>query len=169
MIDLVSAAARFLTRVAAVFLLAMVAINVVDVGLREGLNAPIFGTHEIVVFMLAAVAFLAIPEVFLRDQHITIELIDQVIPDRAANWLRAFGSLCALVYIVLLAWFMGQPALDYIEFNEITMDLQIPLIWQAALILTGMATAAIAAFVLLLRDIGRATGQDGGRDGRRTE
>lgn len=36
MINVVSAAARFLTRVAAIFLLAMVAINVIDVGLREG-------------------------------------------------------------------------------------------------------------------------------------
>ena len=156
MVNVVSAAARFLTRVAAIFLLAMVAINVIDVGLREGFNAPIFGTHEIVVFMLAAVAFLAIPEVFLRDQHITIELIDQVIPDRAARWLRAFGSLCALVYITLLAWHMVQPALDYIEFDEITMDLQLPLIWQAALILTGLGTAVIAASALLLRDIGQA-------------
>ena len=156
MINVVSAAARFLTRVAAIFLLAMVAINVIDVGLREGFNAPIFGTHEIVVFMLAAVAFLAIPEVFLRDQHITIELIDQVIPDSAARWLRAFGSLCALVYVTLLAWHMVQPALDYIEFDEITMDLQLPLIWQAALILTGLGTAVIAASALLLRDIGQA-------------
>ena len=156
MINVVSAAARFLTRVAAIFLLAMVAINVIDVGLREGFNAPIFGTHEIVVFMLAAVAFLAIPEVFLRDQHITIELIDQVIPDLAAHWLRAFGSLCALVYVTLLAWHMVQPALDYIEFDEITMDLQLPLIWQAALILTGLGTAVIAASALLLRDICQA-------------
>jgi len=156
MINVVSAAAWFLTRVAAIFLLAMVAINVIDVGLREGFNAPIFGTHEIVVFMLAAVAFLAIPEVFLRDQHITIELIDQVIPDSAARWLRAFGSLCALVYVTLLAWHMVQPALDYIEFDEITMDLQLPLIWQAALILTGLGTAVIAASALLLRDIGQA-------------
>ena len=160
MINVVGAAARFLTRVAAIFLLAMVAINVIDVGLREGLNAPIFGTHEIVVFMLAAVAFLAIPEVFLRDQNITIELIDQVIPDRAARWLRAFGSLCALVYITLLAWHMVQPALDYIEFDEITMDLQLPLIWQATLILTGLGTAVIAASALLLRDIGQAVRRD---------
>ena len=73
-----------------------------------------------------------------------IELIDQVIPDRAARWLRAFGALCALVYITLLAWHMVQPALDYIEFDEITMDLQLPLLWQAALILTGLGTAVPA-------------------------
>ena len=44
MIPFVGAVARFLTRVAAVFLLAMMLINVVDVGLRVSINAPIFGT-----------------------------------------------------------------------------------------------------------------------------
>ena len=72
MTHLISAAARFVSRVAAVLLIGMVAINVADVALRSGLNAPIFGTYEIVELMLAAVAFLAIPEAFLRDQHIAI-------------------------------------------------------------------------------------------------
>ena len=164
MTNIVSVAARFLTRVAAVFLLAMVAINVIDVGLRSTINAPIFGTHEIVVFMLAAVAFLAVPEVFLRDQHITIELIDQIIPDRAARYLRAFGSLVGLIFVTLLAWHMIQPALDYVEFDDITMDLQIPLIWQATFILTGIAGAIVAALVLMLRDIRRAIGVDDSHD-----
>ena len=156
MLSFVTAASRFLTRVAAIFLLAMVAINVIDVGLRESINAPIFGTHEIVVLMLAAVAFLGIPEVFLRDAHITIELIDQVIPDRAVHWLRAFGTFSALLFVVLLAWHMVLPAMEYIEFNEITMDQQIPLIWQASLILTGISAAVMSSFVLLVRDLGRA-------------
>jgi TRAP-type C4-dicarboxylate transport system permease small subunit len=158
MLAFVNAAARFLTRVAAVFLVAMVAINVVDVGLRSGFNAPLFGAYEIVEFLLAAVAFLAIPEVFLRDQNITIELIDQVLPPKAVDWLRAFGTLTAFVFVGLLAWHMVQPALDYIEFNEITMDLQLPLIWKAGLILAGIAAAVVTAFVLLLRDVSQALG-----------
>lgn len=159
MMAFVGAAARLLTRVAAVFLLAMMAINVVDVGLRSGFNAPIFGTYEIVEFLLAAVAFLAIPEVFLRDQHITIELIDQVVPERVVEWLRAFGTLAALAFMALLAWHMVRPSLDFLAFNEITMDLQLPLIWKAALILTCVACAAVAAAVLFLRDLSRALGR----------
>jgi len=159
MMTFVAAAARLLTRVAAVFLLAMVAINVVDVGLRSGFNAPIFGTYEIVEFLLAAVAFLAIPEVFLRDQHITIELIDQVVPQRVVDWLRAIGTLAGLVFVALLTWHMVRPALDYVEFDEITMDLQLPLIWKAALILTGVASAVVAATALFVRDMSRALGR----------
>ncbi len=158
MIPFVAAVARFLTRVAAIFLIAMMLINVVDVGLRTTINAPIFGTYEIVEFMLAAVAFLAIPEAFLRDQHITIELIDQVLPERVIDFLRAIGALCSMVFVALLTWHMIRPAMDYIEFNEITMDLQLPLIWKAGLIITGIGVAVLAALVMFVRDLGKAFG-----------
>ena len=156
MIPFVAAVARFLTRVAAIFLLAMMLINVIDVGLRVSINAPIFGTYEIVEFMLAAVAFLAIPEAFLRDQHITIELIDQVLPERVIDALRAFGTLCAMTFVGLMVWHMIQPAMDYVEFNEITMDLQLPLIWKVLLIMTGVGAAVLTALVLFVRDFSKA-------------
>ena len=131
----------------------MVLINVVDVGLRSGFNAPIFGTYEIIELLLAAVAFLAIPDAFMRDQHITIELIDQVVPDRAVDALRAFGMLCAVGFLGLVTWYMVRPALDFIEFDEVSMDLQIPAIWGASLILAGMVLSLIAAFVIFVRDV----------------
>lgn len=164
MFNIASAAARFLTRVAAVFLVAMVAINVVDVGLRSGLNQPIFGTYEIVELLLAAVAFLAIPEAFLRDQHINIELIDQVVSERTLDGLKAFGALAAVVFLGLLTFFMIRPALDFIEFNEVTIDLQIPLIWSAALILLGMAAALVAAAIMFWREVWLTARKDSGED-----
>ena len=130
----------------------MVAINIVDVGLRSGFNAPIFGTYEIVELMLAAVAFLAIPEAFLRGKHITIELIDQVVSERVSDWLRVIGTLAAIVFMALLAYHMLQPARDFIQLNEVTVDLQIPLIWKAVLILLGVAASVIAVTVVFVRE-----------------
>ena len=147
------AAARLLTRVAALFLLAMMALNVVDVGLRSGFNAPIFGTYEIIEFLLAAVAFLAIPEVFLRDQHITIELIDQVVPESVVRWLKLIGTFVALVFVALLTWHMSQPAREFVEFNDVTIDLHLPLIWKAALVLAGFTFAVVAVLVMFLREV----------------
>jgi TRAP-type C4-dicarboxylate transport system permease small subunit len=158
LIAVVHAAARFLTRVAAVFLLAMVAINIADVGLRSSINAPIFGTYEIVELMLAAVAFLAIPEAFLRGEHITIELIDQVISKRAAEWLQVLGTLAALVFAALLGYHMIQPALDYIQLNEVTVDLQIPLIWKAVLILIGVVASVVTFAVVFIRELREVAG-----------
>ena len=155
------AAARLLTRVAALFLLAMMALNVVDVGLRSGFNAPIFGTYEIIEFLLAAVAFLAIPEVFLRDQHITIELIDQVIPERAVRWLKLIGTFVALVFVALLTWHMTQPAREFVQFNDVTIDLHLPIIWKACLVLAGFAAAAAAVAVMFLRELSAPGGRAG--------
>ena len=153
MTRIVTAAARIVCYVAAAFLLAMVVINVADVVLRSGFDAPLFGTYEVVEFLLAAVAFLAIPEAFLRDQHIAIELIDQVVPPKVVDVLRVFGTLCVLVFLVLLTWHMVQPTLDYVEFDEVTMDLQLPLVWKAGLILAGVALSCIAVLVMLGRDL----------------
>lgn len=157
----INAAARFLTRVAAVFLLAMVALNVADVGLRALFNAPIFGTYEVIEILLGAVAFLAIPEAFLRREHITIELIDQVVPQRVVDWLQAFGTLLATVFVFLLAWHMIQPTIDYVTFNEITVDLGIPLIWKAVLILLGVAASVFGAGYVFVEDLKQALGRNG--------
>ncbi len=157
--DLALAAARLLTRVAALFLLAMMALNVIDVGLRSGLNAPIFGTYEIIELLLAGAAFLAIPEVFLRDQHITIELIDQIVPPAAVRWLKLIGTFVALGFVALLTWHMLQPAREFIAFNDVTIDLHLPLIWKASLVLAGFAFAVIAVLVVFLREVSSVLGR----------
>lgn len=159
MTALVNAAARLFTRVAAIFLLAMVGVNVLDVGLRSTLNAPIYGTYELVELFLGAVAFLAIPETFLRGQHITVELIDQVVPSRAIEVLKALGMLAAFVFLALLTYHMVQPAVDFVTFNEVTMDLALPKIWQASLIMAGVALAVIATFVVFVREVRAAFGR----------
>ncbi len=38
---------------------------------------------------------------------------------------------------------MVRPALDYIQLNEVTVDLQIPLIWKAVLILSGVVASIV--------------------------
>lgn len=155
------AAARLLARVAAVFLVAMVAINVIDVGLRSTVNAPIFGTYEIVELFLAAVAFLAIPETFFRGRHITIELIDQIVPPRAVDLLRLAGFAACCVFLGLLAFHMIEPAADFVAFDEVTADLQYPVIWKAGFVLAGIAAAFAAVLAIFVRDV-RAARRGGG-------
>ena len=153
MTRVVAAAARLLSHVAAIALIGMVAVNVIDVGLRSGLNQPIYGTYELVELLLAATAFFVIAEAFLTDSHITIELIDQVVPPRAVDVLRACGMAATVVFLVLLSWFMIQPAVDMVAFDEVTFDLRMPKILGGALVLIGIAAAAVAAFAIFVRDL----------------
>jgi len=161
MIRIIGAAARLLSHVAAIALLAMVLVNVVDVGMRSAFNEPIFGTFEIVELLLAVVAFLVIPEAFLREGHIIVELIDQVVPPRAVDGLKAFGMTATVAYLALLVWAMVTPAVDVVRFHEVTFSLQIPTIFEYAPVLLGIAAALVAALVIFMRDVKNALG--GGR------
>jgi len=153
MVRVIGAAARLLSHVAAIALLAMVLINVADVGMRSALNQPIFGTFEIVELLLAVVAFLVIPEAFLRENHITIELIDALLPPRGIDWFKVFGMGCTVAFLGLLVWAMVTPAADVVRFNEITFSLNIPKIYEYAPVILGLAYAAVCAFVMFLRDL----------------
>lgn len=148
-----NAAARFLIYVAAFFLLGMVAINVVDVLLRSTINAPIFGTYEIVELMLAAVAFLAIPAAFLANEHVTVDLMDRLFPPRALRVLKIVGHGLAFGFLVLLAYAMIWPAVDFVVYEEVTLDLRLPLIWRASFVLVGIVAAAIAAGIVFLQEL----------------
>ena len=147
--------ATLLSRFAGLALLAMVAVNVGDVGLRDIFGIQTVGAYEIIEMLLAAVGFLAIPEAFLRDSHITVELIDQVVPARAVDWLRVFGALLVVVYLALLTWKMVQPALDFLNFGEVTIELGVSQFYPAAVILAGIAASLLAALVSFARELRR--------------
>jgi TRAP-type C4-dicarboxylate transport system permease small subunit len=150
---LVNLAARWLTRVAALFLIVMMGINVVDVILANFFDAPIFGTYEIVEFTLAAVAFFAIPEAFLKDEHVTIELIDQIVSDRTIHFLKLFGLGVTLVFFILLVYYMIPPAVDFIEFNEVSFDLHIPMIWRGSIVLFAMVASLLVVAIIFWREL----------------
>jgi TRAP-type C4-dicarboxylate transport system permease small subunit len=153
MMRITVAAARLLSHGAAIALLGMVAMNVIDVGLRSGFNAPVYGAYEIVELLLAAAAFFVVAEVFLRDSHITIELIDQVVPARVVDVLRATGMALCVLFLGLLTYAMVQPAIDMITFHDVTFDLHMPKIWPGSLVFLGLASAGIAALAMFVRDV----------------
>jgi TRAP-type C4-dicarboxylate transport system permease small subunit len=153
MTRVVAAAARLLSHVAAIALIGMVLMNVADVGLRSMFNTPIFGTYEIVEFLLAAVAFLVIPEAFLRGNHITVELIDQLVSARMVALLKATGMAATVAYLMVLVWAMVQPALDMVQFNDVSFNLHMPKIWEGSFVLAGLAASAVAAAYVFWRDV----------------
>jgi TRAP-type C4-dicarboxylate transport system permease small subunit len=162
MTAIVEAGARALTRIAAIFLLAMVAVNVLDVGLRGLFKVPFQGGYDLVSLCLAAVAFLAIPETFLRNEHITIELIDAVVPPRVVAALKIFGLAATTAFVVLLTYYMVQPAIDFWRYNEVTLELQLPVIWKAVPVLAAFAFSVLTVLYMFARDVaGRFPRGDG--------
>ncbi|HLF10414.1 MAG TPA: TRAP transporter small permease [Gammaproteobacteria bacterium] len=149
---------RFLRVAAVLSLAAMTLITIVDVTMRNTINELVLGGVELVQLTLVLSVFLALPDTFLRNEHITIDLIDQFAPPRVVTVLRCIGALLTFVLLAVIAWRMFLPALDTIDIGDRTSDLQIPLIWYWLPLLIGAVTSVLAQGLVVIRELGSPAG-----------
>jgi TRAP-type C4-dicarboxylate transport system permease small subunit len=143
--------ARLCGLVASALLAAMMLLTVADVALRAIFNSPIRGTYELVELLLCGTFFVALPAVFLRDDHIVVDSIDRYVP-RAVPWLRRLAGLIAVAMLVLMVWQGAIAARDAWSFGDVTADLSLPKILYRIPLLFGLAGGAAAALWRILRN-----------------
>ena len=73
--------APVLGALAALVLFAMMTLTCADVIGRYFFSQPIFGGFELTEMLLAAMIFLGLPLVTLRNEHITVDVLDSITPD----------------------------------------------------------------------------------------
>jgi TRAP-type C4-dicarboxylate transport system permease small subunit len=159
--DLVSAT---LGLIATVFLGAMLLLTVADVTLRATINLPVRGVYDLIELLLAAMFFVALPCVFLRDENIVVNSIDDIAP-RAVPWLKRIAELLAVMILAVLAWQGFIEARDSYEFHDVTADLGLPRTWHWTAVLIGLIGGALAALAMALRRRGEANGTGGAPPG----
>ena len=135
---------------AAICLAAMLLLTVADVTLRAAINLPIRGVYELVELLLAGTFFLALPCVFLRDENILVNAIDDFTPRLVPKLKRAATAL-AVVILAIMAWQGLIAARDSLEFNDVTADLALPRFWHWLALLIGVTSAGLAALAMTLR------------------
>lgn len=136
--------------IAAVFLSAMLLITVADVVLRAAVNLPIRGVYDLVELLLAGTFYFALPCVFLRDENIVVNSIDDLAP-RWVPALRRSAEVLAVVVLAVMAWQGWIAAGDSLAFNDVTADLGLPRFWHWSALLIGVIGAAVAALAMALR------------------
>src|SRR5207237_9024244 len=80
---------------AAVFLAAMMLLTVADVALRTFFNRPIHGTFELIELCLACTIFVALPAVFLRDEHLVVDVVDHLARPAVVKLLDLFAAIAS--------------------------------------------------------------------------
>jgi TRAP-type C4-dicarboxylate transport system permease small subunit len=126
----------------------MVLLTVADVLLRALANRPIRGSFEIIELLLACSFFLALPAVFLRDEHIVVDIVDGAFP-RAAPLLKRLATALGVLVLGVMAWQGWISARDSVLFNDVTSDLSLPRLWYWIPVLAGMIGACLAAVLML--------------------
>jgi TRAP-type C4-dicarboxylate transport system permease small subunit len=143
-------AAKVFGFAAAACVAAMMLLTVADVSLRAVFARPIHGTFELVELLLAGAFFFALPAVFLRDEHIVVDVVDRQAP-RAVPWLRRAAGSIAVALLAVMTWQGARAARDTWAFGDVTMDLSLPRILYWVPVLAGLACAALAALLVLAR------------------
>lgn len=141
----------FLGYVAAAFLAAMMLLTVADVLLRTFFNYPIRGMLELIELGLACTIFIALPAVFLRREHLVVDVIDHFLKPSAVRVLDLLGAVISLAVLAVMAWQMLPLARSMHEFGDVTSDLSLPKIWYWVPVLFGVVASALALAVFIVR------------------
>jgi TRAP-type C4-dicarboxylate transport system permease small subunit len=137
--------------VAAAFLAAMMLLTVVDVLLRAFFGYPVRGMLELIELGLACTVFLGMPAVFLRKEHLVVDVIDQLTGPAVVRLLDLAAALVSFGLLALMAWQMVPVARGMYEFGDVTPDLSIPKIYYWVPVLLGVVGSAAAALIFVLR------------------
>jgi TRAP-type C4-dicarboxylate transport system permease small subunit len=129
----------------------MMLLTVADVALRALVSRPIQGTYDLIQLGLACTIYLALPAVFLRDEHLAVDVIDHLAGKRAVRVLDWTGAAVSLGVLALMFWQMVPLARDMQEFGDVTADLSIPKIVYWIPVLVGVGASALATLVFLIR------------------
>jgi TRAP-type C4-dicarboxylate transport system permease small subunit len=148
--------------VAAAVMFALMLLTCADVVGRYFLNRPVWGGFELTEMLLAALIFAGLPLVTLRDDHVTVDLFDPIVPERLFRLQHvvacAIGALCT----GYLAWRLWLRAEQLDRAGETTAVLQIKLAWLGYAMSVLMAFTAIALVVLMVRRARRHFVEEGG-------
>jgi TRAP-type C4-dicarboxylate transport system permease small subunit len=150
-VGLADRASLLFANVAAVVLLALVALTCADVIGRYFFTSPVVGAVELVRICMAGIIFFSFPLMFLRNDHIIVDLI----PIFRQGWLAWLTSILVLIVIVYVAYRIGDRTYDYairaLEDEDITEYLAIPR-WPIVgfISLSVFIAAAMAALRLAL-------------------
>jgi TRAP-type transport system small permease protein len=140
---------RWLAAAAAVALAVMVLVITADVLRANLFHQPIRGVLDLVSVLLALVVFLGIPQTFLSQGNVTVDLVDRFVGRRGVLVFRAIAGLLTVVFLSLLFWHMFAPARDAFQFGDLKPDLGLPIwmIWVPVLAGTGLALVAVVAVI----------------------
>jgi TRAP-type C4-dicarboxylate transport system permease small subunit len=146
--------------VAGVILFVMMVLTCTDVVGRYFLSAPVRGAFEVTEVLLACLIFTGLPLVTLRQEHITVDVLDGVTPDWLLRIQHVLACLVAGIATAYLAWRLSVRGDTMMASGETTAQLKLPLFWLTYAMCVLMALTSLAFLILVFRRPSRqATGE----------
>lgn len=137
-------------RLAAVALVVMMCVTVVDVFLRYVFNSPIRSSYDMVEAMMVLFVFNGMSTAFLQRRNIVIDLVDSFAGRRIVAALTRLSDVVTVAVLALFIYAMLTPALQSYGYGERKLELGLPIYIEWAVALLGMVGAIVCAAGALL-------------------
>jgi len=136
--------------IAALAVVVMMLVVVVDVFLRFAFNIPVQGAYDVVSMSLLVMVFFGMAPVVAQRGEIVIDLVDGILPKQAVGILKIIASIGTLIFFLFLGWSMFGPAQDAYTYGDRSLELGVPVwaLWAVAFV--GLAGTTWATLHRLL-------------------
>ena len=133
--------------VAAIILFGMMALTFVDVFMRYIVGESIRGSFEITELMMVILIFAGLPLVSRKDEHVTVDLVEHLLPLQLRKALRVIVHLICCAALIGMAWLMWRKAGEIVGYGDVTAALRVQL-WPYVYFMSALAfvTALIHLF-----------------------
>ena len=119
----------------------------IDVVGRYLFNKPIFGAYELVEVLMGSLIFAGLPLVSRAQQHISVDFVSNLLPDRLKPVQGLIVNLLCAVTAMVISWRIWAYGERLNRVNETTLELQIPRGIIAQTMAVMVALTALAFFL----------------------
>lgn len=134
--------------IAAISLMGMMLVTCSDVIVRQ-FHKPIFGSEEMVSFLLVFVIGFTLPFSHMERIHVGVEIVFRLLPPKVQILLKILTDFLSLLLMVTITAMMFAYWLDTKESGEVSMNLEFPEYW----IIFAMACCFAVLNLFILRDL----------------
>ncbi len=134
--------------IAAALLFVLMTVTCLDVIGRYVFERPLSGAFELSEIILSMIVYAALPLITLNKEHVTIDLLDRYIPEKAVGALRLLINLMTAAVLSLVTYALFQKTGQIFGSGMRTDTLFIPLGIVSALMTAATTMAAVIAVML---------------------
>jgi C4-dicarboxylate transporter DctQ subunit len=121
--------------IAAIGISAGVAVAFTNVVARYAFNASLVWATEMTIFLFLWSVFFGAAYCFKKDAHITVTVVLDVVPSRAAKVMLLISHFVTIVFLLAVAYFGYEYLLLVIDLDERSIDLWDMSMWIVYLVI----------------------------------
>ncbi|MGB7181530.1 MAG: TRAP transporter small permease [Burkholderiaceae bacterium] len=134
---------------ACICLILLMLVTFLDVVGRYFFNTPLTYSVELTEFGMGLLVCLGLAVTTFNRGHISVDLLNSVLPSRADNWFRRLTALTGVLVFSLIAWRLYDRALSFMDDGLTTQVLALPVYPVVFVMAAASVVAALIALVQL--------------------